>query len=216
MKGSTHLAIGCAVGAAAVGYHSFNVSNSLVYIAAAAISSLCPDLDGPSMLSSRISKASRTLYRSLITLAVLMTLLLIYLYAQYRIFHPELTAATLCAILPSLILKEGVIRNTLVSLVGAAVAGAGLLPGMTWLSGFGIFVMIAPWLKHRGMTHTIWALLIWYLLSQGMERQLGIDGIALTAAAGYASHLVADTLTSSGVKWLYPLSRITFKLPFRR
>lgn len=215
MKGSTHLAIGCAIGAAAAGYHSFNVTDSALYIAAAAISSLSPDLDGPSMLSSRIGKASKAFYRSLVTLAVLLSLLVAYQFLRYAAFEPGLAAAAGCAVLPAMIVKEGAIRNTLVSLIGAALGLAGLSQGMYWLAGFGLYVLIAPWLKHRGFTHTVWALGIWYLLSLGLEHQLGVQDLALTAGAGYASHLAADTLTASGVKWLYPLSKFTFKIPFR-
>ncbi|ANS75403.1 metal-dependent hydrolase [Paenibacillus yonginensis] len=215
MKGSTHLAIGCAIGAAAAGYHAFRLPDSVFYLAAAAISSLTPDLDGPSMLSSRIGKASKALYRAMITLAVLLCLLVVFLYARYQIFHIELTVAALCALFPALIVKEGFLRNTMVSLIGLALVFAGLSWGMLWTSGFGLFILIAPWLKHRGLTHTIWALGIWYMLSRAMEQQLNIPGLAIAAGAGYASHLIADTLTASGVKWLYPLTRFTFKLPFR-
>ncbi|WP_138495736.1 metal-dependent hydrolase [Paenibacillus pinistramenti] len=215
MKGSTHLAIGCAIGAAAAGYHSFELTDSVFYITSAAVSSLVPDLDGPSMLSSRISKVSKALYRSMITLAVLLSLLVAFLYLKYHLVRVELFVAALFSLFPALIVKEGFIRNALVSLIGIGLSCAGFTWGMLWVSGFGLFIAIAPWLKHRGLTHTVWALWIWYLLSRGMEMQLGVEGLALTAGAGYASHLLADTLTASGVKWLYPLTKFTFKLPFR-
>lgn len=215
MKGTTHLAIGCAIGAAAAGYHSFDFPASAWYIAAAAVSALAPDLDGPSMLSSRIGKASRAFYRSLVSLAVILTLLVVFLFLKYAIFQPGLAAAAGAAVLPAMIVKEGAIRNVFVSLIGAAAGLAGFSLGWLWLSGFGLYVLIAPWLKHRGLTHTVWALGLWYLLSLGLENRLGIKDLALTAGAGYASHLAADTLTASGVKWLYPLSKFTFKIPFR-
>jgi inner membrane protein len=215
MKGSTHLAIGCAIGAASAGYHSFGLTPSILYIAVASVSSLIPDLDGPSMLSSKIGKASKAVYRAMMTLAAVLTLLVGYMYFTNHALHFELVCAALCTLLPALIVKEGFIRNAMVSLVGAAIAAGGFVWGMLWLSGFGLFIVIAPWLKHRGLTHTVWALWIWYLLSLGMEQQLGIEGLALTAGIGYASHLLADTLTVSGVKWLYPLTKFTFKLPFR-
>lgn len=215
MKGSTHLAIGCAIGAAAAGYHSFNLTDSIWYIGAAALSSLCPDLDGPSMLSSRIGKASKAFYRAMVSLAVILALLVVFMYLRYAVFQPGLAAAAGIAIAPTLIVKEGGIRNFFVSLIGAAIMLAGLSQDWLWLAGFGLYVLIAPWLKHRGLTHTVWALGLWYFMSEGLEQQMNVPDLAITAAAGYASHLVADTLTASGVKWLYPLTKFTFKLPFR-
>ncbi|MBW7461523.1 metal-dependent hydrolase, partial [Paenibacillus sepulcri] len=35
----------------------------------------------------------------------------------------------------------------------------------------------------------------------------------MVATAGYLSHLLADTLTPSGVKWFYPLYKKSVKLP---
>jgi inner membrane protein len=83
---------------------------------------------------------------------------------------------------------------------------------MNWLIGFGLFVAWAPWLKHRGMTHTIWAVPIWGIIAWGLEKQLQVEGLAITAMLGYLSHLIADTLTPSGVKWLYPLVKKSFKI----
>jgi inner membrane protein len=62
-------------------------------------------------------------------------------------------------------------------------------------------------LDHRGMTHTLWAVVLWGVIGMGLEKQLRIDGIMIVAVAGYASHLLADSLTPNGVKWLYPLIR---------
>jgi inner membrane protein len=83
---------------------------------------------------------------------------------------------------------------------------------MNWLMGLGLYVAWVPWLNHRGLSHTVWALIIWGAIGWGLEKQLQIQGIAAVAAFGYLSHLVADTLTPSGVKWLYPLFDRTIKL----
>ncbi|MNI97947.1 inner membrane protein [compost metagenome] len=76
----------------------------------------------------------------------------------------------------------------------------------------GAFVVIAPWLKHRGMTHTLWALAAWTALGYQLELEWGYPGLMLASGAGYFSHLAADTLTPSGVKWFSPLLRKSFKL----
>ena len=115
-------------------------------------------------------------------------------------------------LLLGLVAKRGVIRNAIVSLTGGGLLVFGWLHGYDWLVGLGGFVVWAPWLKHRGMTHTLWALIGWGAIGWGLERQSGVVGVAAVAVAGYASHLLADTMTPSGVKWLYPLYKKPFKL----
>jgi inner membrane protein len=48
------------------------------------------------------------------------------------------------------------------------------------------------------------------------NRHLGWQGISLYAGAGYASHLLADTLTKAGVRWFMPAWNFSFKLPLIR
>lgn len=62
------------------------------------------------------------------------------------------------------------------------------------------------------MTHTIWALIGWGAIGWGLESQSGVEGVTAVAIAGYASHLLTDTMTPSGVKWLYPLYKKPIKL----
>ncbi|RKN70094.1 hypothetical protein D7M11_31205 [Paenibacillus ginsengarvi] len=47
-----------------------------------------------------------------------------------------------------------------------------------------------------------------------LEHQLQIQGIMMVTIVGYLSHLIADTLTPSGVKWFYPLHKRSIKLHF--
>lgn len=65
-------------------------------------------------------------------------------------------------------------------------------------------------LVHRGLTHTplAGAALVGALHAAGARR-----GVVAGAALGYASHLVVDTFTRSGVPWAYPLSRATVGIP---
>ncbi|KHF32845.1 inner membrane protein [Paenibacillus sp. P1XP2] len=165
------------------------------------------------MLSSKIGQFSKWLREMLYWSGLLLIVMLIWLYFAKHLFVVEYSLAALSLFLLGLIIKDGLMRNILVSVIGCALAYIGLSHQMTWLLGFGLFVAVAPWLKHRGLTHTVWALGLWAYIGSGLEKQLQVEGIMLVATAGYLSHLVADSLTPSGVKWLYPIIKKSFKIP---
>lgn len=215
MKGTTHLAIGAAIGGAAATYYEMDFKTGAVCTAIAAFSALAADLDGRNIMSGKLDKASGLLRSSMIGLGVFLIGYVIYSrYIMNEVMRETVIAAVAITLL-GILLKEGTIRNILLSLAGAALALWGGYGQMWWLAGLGLFIAIAPWLKHRGLTHTIWALAVWAGIGAGLEAQLGIPGLMRASAAGYLSHLVADTLTPQGVKWLYPLSRKSIRLPFR-
>ncbi|RUT28121.1 metal-dependent hydrolase [Paenibacillus zeisoli] len=212
MKGTSHLAIGTAIGAAAAAHYPFSPRSAALYLAVSAFSALSADLDGPSMLSSRIGKASHTIRSLLLWAGFITTSILIYQYFTLGVFYPEYTAASIVMFMLGLLTREGMIRNTLISVIGGVFIYAALMWQMYWLGGLGLFIAIAPWLKHRGMTHTAWAVILWGLMGRGLENQLQLPGIMTVATLGYLSHLIADTLTPAGVKWLYPIYKKPFKL----
>lgn len=212
MKGSTHLAIGTVIGIAATLIQPFSVKNAALYIAVSAFSALSADLDGPSILSSSLGKASKQIRQILVWLGLILTTALTYLFLAEQKFYPEYSIICLIALLFGFITKVGIIRNALVSVIGGLMMVGGWYFQMNWIIGLGLFVLVAPWLKHRGMTHTIWALCIWGVISYSLEQQLQVDGLMAVATTSYLSHLLADTLTPQGVKWLYPLYKKSIKL----
>ncbi len=212
MKGKTHLAIGAIIGAGAAIYYSPENNNSLYYIGVAAFSALAADLDGPSMLSSKLTRLSRQIRELALWGGVIYLAIVTYLFISGKPVPPIMAGSSVAALLIGLVMKQGAIRNTLVSIVGLYFIYLGLSDNQQWLIGLGAFVVWAPWLKHRGMTHTMWIVPLWGWIGLGLEQELRIEGLAITAMLGYMSHLVADTLTPSGVKWLYPLMKKSFKL----
>jgi inner membrane protein len=214
MKGSTHLAIGGAIGVAAILYYPVHWDNDAYYLSVAAFSALSADLDGTSLLISKLSKLSRWLRELTLWIGVLLIVGVCYLYFVQDRFYPAYAMVAVTLLLIGFVSKTGAIRNAMVSLVGCGLLYAGCTSAQTWLIGLGVVIAVAPWLKHRGMTHTVWALGIWGAIGWGLENQLRINGIMAVSIAGYASHLIADTLTPSGVKWLFPLYKKSIKLPF--
>ncbi|ANE45516.1 metal-dependent hydrolase [Paenibacillus swuensis] len=212
MKGSTHLAIGAAIGIGAAAYYPFTLQNAALYITVASFSALSPDLDGPSMLSSHLGKLSRWINLLLIGLGAALLGIVAYQYFYLDHFQLKWASVGIMVFLLGLLVSQGTLRNALVSLVGCGVIYAAWTMEMHWLIGFGVFVAWAPWLKHRGLTHTLWALLAWGAIGYGLEQQLHITGLMNTAFVGYLSHLLTDTITPKGVKWLYPLYNKSFKV----
>lgn len=69
------------------------------------------------------------------------------------------------------------------------------------------------WLPHRGITHTVAALALVSLVAFLLYHQALISlPIAVAIGAGYASHLLADMMTISGLKVAWPLSDKTLHL----
>ncbi|SDX22112.1 metal-dependent hydrolase [Paenibacillus sp. CF384] len=214
MKGTTHLAIGVAIGVVAAATHPITLTNAAAFIIVAAFSALSADLDGTNMLSSKLSKPARIIRALMLWGGVAAGAAAGYLYWFEDEFYPYLTIAAAAEFLLGLISRNGMIRDALVSIIGLGLLYAGYAIGHHWLMGLGVYVAWVPWLNHRGLTHTVWAVVAWGAIGWGLEQQLEIEGIAYTAISGYLSHLIADTLTPSGVKWLYPLTKKTFKMPF--
>lgn len=211
MKGSTHLAIGTAIGIAAAAYYPFTFQNAALYISVAGFSALSADLDSRSILSSKLSKLSKLLHELFHWGGISLVIACLYLYFVRDFFDLTLTCVSIMIFLIGFITKEGIIRNTLVTLVGLGIIYTGSYWKLNWLMGSGLFISWAPWLKHRGMTHTIWAALIWGSIGYGMQNQLQVEGLMLVSFTSYLSHLVADTMTPAGVKWFYPLYKKAIK-----
>lgn len=211
MKGSTHFAIGAAIGAAASLYYPFSFNNVALYMSVASFSALSADLDGTSLLSSTLGKVSRSLREIVLWSGVLLSGVTAYLYFMDDWINLTVSVVAVTLILLGFVSKEGTIRNILVSMVGLGLLYGGWYSELNWLMGLGVFVAWVPWLKHRGLTHTIWAVLLWGALGSGLENHLHVPGIMAVSIAGYVSHLLADTFTPAGVKWLFPIYKRSIK-----
>ncbi|MCM3635999.1 MULTISPECIES: metal-dependent hydrolase [Paenibacillus] len=218
MNGKTHLTIGAVIGGIYGLVHApaGELDTILFFAGIGGFSGLAADLDGPSVLTRKLTKVSRILHTSLIVVGLSSLLLLGWLTYTQASFRPDWLlaafAASIVATLLGLLVSRGFWRNALVSLVGIMLAVYGFDQGWYWLIGLGAFVIIAPWLSHRGLTHTIWIVPIWGWIGFGLEQQLGIDGIGIASMLTYLSHIVADMFTPAGVKVLYPITKKKFKL----
>ncbi|GAA4367369.1 hypothetical protein GCM10023185_39200 [Hymenobacter saemangeumensis] len=212
MRGSSHLAIGLITGVAIAGLVP-GIPFSPAGIALAGFSSLAPDLDHPeSRLSKRLGFTQQYVRWAFVAGALAIAA---YTYLQLapgreqRLFYTVALAFGLIGVG----LQGGSTRKLALLFTGMATVVAGLYTEQLWLSLLGTFVALAPFTTHRSWTHTIWATALWAYIGHLANRSLGWQGIELYAGAGYASHLVADTLTKAGVRWFLPISPYSFKIP---
>jgi inner membrane protein len=212
MRGSSHLAIGLITGVAIAGLVP-GIPFSPAGIALAGFSSLAPDLDHPeSRLSKRLGFTQQYVRWAFVAAGVVIG---IYSYTQLRPGQEQRLYYTV-ALAFGLIgvgMQGGSARKLALLFTGLATVVAGLYTEQLWLSLLGTFVALAPFTSHRSWTHTIWATALWTYIGYLANQSLGWHGVALYAGAGYASHLLADTLTKSGVRWFLPVSEFSFKIP---
>jgi inner membrane protein len=117
------------------------------------------------------------------------------------------------------VVTHALVGYTLVSVFRTAPPLAGLVGGVLP----DVDLLFAPdWsfpLVHRGLTHTpvcgavvvgaVWLGASWRSDRQSSRRS-GLRGTATALALGYGSHLVLDSLTVSGVPWLYPVAAVQY------
>lgn len=70
-----------------------------------------------------------------------------------------------------------------------------------------------PFLKHRGLLHTLWPVILVLIVNVSLEIFLQVSIAAL--AFGWGSHLIADCLTPFGIAPIYPLYKGKIKGPIR-
>ena len=212
MRGSSHLAIGLITGVAVAGLVP-GIPFSLAGIALAGFSSLAPDLDHPeSRLSKRLGFTQNYVRWAFVAAGLLIAA---YAYFQLQASSEQRLyyTAALAFGLIGVGLQGGSTRRLALLFTGLGTVVAGLYTEQLWLSLLGTFVALAPFTSHRSWTHTIWATALWTYIGHLADQHLGWRGVALYAGAGYASHLVADSLTKAGVRWFLPLWDYSFKIP---
>ncbi|WP_324675374.1 metal-dependent hydrolase [Hymenobacter sp. GOD-10R] len=212
MRGSSHLAIGLITGVAVAGLLP-GVPFSPFGIALAGFSSLAPDLDHPgSRLSKRLGFAQNYVRWAFAAGALCIAAYTYFTLPPGREQRMSYTAALAFGLI-GLGMQGGSARKLALLFTGASTAVVGLYFGFLWLSLLGAFVALAPFTSHRSWTHTLWATAFWTYVGYLANQSLGWHGVAQFAGAGYASHLVADSLTKQGVRWFLPLSDISLKIP---
>jgi inner membrane protein len=117
--------------------------------------------------------------------------------------HTHFTVGIACGLAIAL-LNQATLNDTL--LIATVAGAAALLPDIDHpksslrrraglIGHVGLF-----WLKHRGITHTLAALMAVSVLAAHFITPV----LALAVTVGYASHLITDMMTMSGLPLLWP------------
>jgi inner membrane protein len=79
------------------------------------------------------------------------------------------------------------------------------------------FLLVSKLTVHRGIVHSLIASIAFALTGLGISLWLSFSSwVAFGFWFGYATHLIADSITKSGIKWLQPLSERGYLTgPFR-
>lgn len=212
MKGTTHFFIGAAIGVGASVHYPFAIESVAAYMVAATFSALSADLDGQNILNSKLTKVARALVSTSLFLGIaglVLCSILMFRGIDFSYIWWALSGGLLAI---GLFTQVGFVRDLLVCLIGIGLIYSGVVFHIYWLASLGVYIAIVPWLAHRGLSHTLWAALAWASIGRMAETYFDIEGLAFVATAGYLSHLIADSMTPSGVKWFYPFSKWTIRL----
>lgn len=219
--GRSHLALGIMSGILAAKGMDAPLPEGVALTALAAVSALVPDLDVDGLLMRRLTERPLKLVRRLLGYAGVMLILLSY-FPDTRNEQFGTAMIGLLCLGVGFVLQDQSARRWMVSLMGVLLAAfslywrldehvftlgglfAGIQESGRWMIWLGLFIAVIPHFPHRTYSHTLWALAIWGAIWYEAEASLQLAGLFAAGTAGYASHLLADTLTVSGVRYFHP------------
>lgn len=204
MNGTAHAAVGGAIGYIAANSFSSSPSATVILIGLGAVSALVPDLDIDGKLSGRMT-FSHKLLRSL---AQLIGMLMIF----YSLYEGTQTSkfVGMGIGLAILLFASRLKQKHMLTLTGIGVLAGGISLQESWLTLFGVYILVASIVSHRGYTHSILGIIFFSLIASRLESSLGIQGVYYTCLVSYVSHLVTDSkilpFNKRGIKLFLPVS----------
>ncbi len=206
MKGPTHLTIGI-LSAIEV---SILIQKPLTPTAFvfASVCSLLPDIDeSNSIISNTLitSSFSKKFYRYLLYLINMITFFIL-IYINNNLMFNFIISFILIIVMEKK-LKHALLRKSLFSLIFFILSLSLYYIKIPFpFISLCIFLGIAPWLKHRGFTHSILGIGVIYYLLKDIEKIIGFHYSALYGCIGYSSHLfLGDLFTKMGIPLFYPI-----------
>ncbi|KXZ39939.1 inner membrane protein [Alkalithermobacter thermoalcaliphilus JW-YL-7 = DSM 7308] len=215
MKGKTHVAVGIlsCIQASII----TNKPLSPLEFIFVCICSVLPDIDEPnSTLSNLVLKpsVSKALYRYLIYLINMLVLSILTYINKNLLFN--LIISFFIIILVETKLNHSFLRKSLLTFLFVVLCFS--LYYVKAPNSFIIicmFIGIAPWLKHRGFTHSILGIAFIYYVLYEVQKILNSDNLAFYGTLSYASHLLlGDIFTKMGIPIFYPISNKKISLGF--
>ncbi|MTI67838.1 MAG: metal-dependent hydrolase [Firmicutes bacterium] len=109
------------------------------------------------------------------------------------------------------------IKNKMFKMIIYLIMGLGLIyldstSNKNFLRLMAIALIITALSHHRGFTHSIFGLLFYSTAVYTGLKNYNLSGAYIGFVIGYASHLIADFITTGGIELLYPWEK-NIKLP---
>lgn len=212
MRGVTHLALGVATTGGIIAL-SPDIKPSLDLLLIGSVSSLAPDLDEPgSKLSRKLSIDVKYWKIGFIIASLGVIAYALYFFSGFdRVVYLSLGGF---ALIVGSTLKDQGFRQFSILFSGLVILALGFYYEYIWIYLLGFFISLSPFTTHRTWTHSLWALLLWFYIGFELEKSMDISGATITATGGYLSHLLADSITKTRVKWFFPISEKAYGFPF--
>ena len=215
MRGKTH----CAIGVLSVIQASilFKIHISLFNLIISALFAILPDLDeANSTISNLLLKKdfSKSVLKCCVYLINIL-LFFISLKINDNFFISALITFVTIIIIESK-LNHNTLRKLFLSLVFILLAFClYLISKQISFVIFCLMLAIFPWLKHRGYSHSLFAIIIIHFLLKQIELITNISNLCFFGTVSYASHIfLGDLFTRSGIPIFYPISEKKYSLCF--
>lgn len=211
MRGRSHLIIGTlsAVELSLI----LGVSITPLSLVFSALFSILPDVDEPNSKAMDYIISKKFTEKLYNTLVVLSALIVFYIYTRTG---NSLFLGILSSILVVNLLKKKIscifFRSIFVS-ISLMLLSTTLYLYKIDLSIviFTFIISIFPLLKHRGWTHSLTMVLVFYLLLGFMDKVFGTN-FSLFCVFSYLIHLLGDIITKRGIPLLYPFIKRNFSI----
>jgi inner membrane protein len=203
MTGRTHLIVGTGVTLSVL--QLIGQSITVAGIAIAVISSLLPDIDEPNSLLLQKTVPGSVIVKAKIGLAASGVGFMIYAYMKSLFFPYSYIIG--CLMIALCFANHRLFRQILMASIGGMLLYLGAEAG-PWFAACGALLMVCAVLPHRGLTHSIYGVLIWGGLLYAASTLLGVP-LWMAGGTAYTIHLLCDVLTKNGI---HPLPPFKWKL----
>lgn len=206
MRGPTHLTVGILT-AIETSILTQNPLNPVSFIFVL-ICSLLPDIDtSNSTISNTLIKSSfsKLIYRYSLYIINIVTFIILIYINKNLVFNFILSFILIIIIEKKL--NHAILRKSLFSLLSIILSlSLYYIKAPFSFIFISVFLGIAPWLKHRGFTHSSFAVVMIYFLLKEIESIVHYEYIAFYGTLAYASHLfLGDIFTKMGIPIFYPI-----------
>lgn len=208
MRGKTHFTIGIlSIIEASI---LFKIPISLLNLIICPLFSILPDLDEPNSTISNILLKKDFSKKILKYLIYFINILIFFISIKINrnFFVSALTTFITIIIIESK-LNYNKLRKLFLSLIFILLSfSIYLISKQIPFVIFCLILAIFPWLKHRGYSHSLSAVLIIYFLLKQIELITNISNLTFFGTISYASHIfLGDLFTKYGVPIFYPLNK---------